>query len=81
MAGDLVGALADLDACCAAYPNDPEFLLRRAMILLPLGRIDDARAALQHAHAIHPGAGELLLRFADAAVITVRRGMLEPFVC
>jgi uncharacterized Ntn-hydrolase superfamily protein len=39
-ANDLTGALTDLDACCAAYPDEPEFLFRRAMVLLPLGRID-----------------------------------------
>lgn len=80
LANDLAGALADLDVCCAAYPNEPEFLFRRVLVLLPLGRIDEARQVLQQAHAIHTGWSELLLRFADAGVIPVDRGMLEPLV-
>jgi uncharacterized Ntn-hydrolase superfamily protein len=80
LANDATGALADLDACCAQYPDEPEFLVRRALLLLSLGRLDEARAALQRAHAIHPGWGELLLRFADAGVIPARREMLEPLV-
>jgi uncharacterized Ntn-hydrolase superfamily protein len=79
-AGDLTGALADLDACCAAFPNDPEFLGRRALMLLPLGRTEEAREALRRAQAVHPGGNELLLRFADAGVIPVRRQMLEPLL-
>jgi uncharacterized Ntn-hydrolase superfamily protein len=79
-ASDFAGALADLDACCAAFPDDPEFLGRRALMLLPLGRIEEARADLRRAKAIHPGGNELLLRFADAGVIPVRRQMLEPLL-
>ena len=80
MASDFVGALADLDECCAAYPNEAEFLFRRAMVLMPLGRIDEARAVLLQAKAINPGGEDLLLRFADAGLIPVKREMLEPFV-
>ncbi len=79
-ANDLTGALADLDVCCAAYPNEPEFLFRRTMVLLGLGRVEEARQALQQAHHIHPGWSELLLRFADAGIIPAHREMLEPLV-
>jgi len=79
-ASDFAGALEDLDACCAAFPDDPEFLGRRALMLLPLGRVDEARATLGRAKAIHAGGNELLLRFADAGVIPVRRQMLEPIL-
>jgi len=79
-ANDFPGALADLDACCTEYPDEPEFLFRRAMVLLALGRIDEGRATLQRAHRVHPGSSELLLRFADAGVIPVPRAMLEPLV-
>ena len=79
-ANDFAGALADLDACCTAYPIEPEFLLRRGQVLFALGRIDEARDALRQAHAIHPGWSEFLLRLADAGMIPVPREMLEPFV-
>ena len=79
-ANDFAGALADLEACCAAFPNDPEFHGRRALVLLPLGRIDEAREALRRARAIHPGGSELLLRFADAGLIPMPRQELEPIL-
>jgi hypothetical protein len=79
-ANDFAGALADLDACCAAYPIEPEFLLRRGQVLFSLGRIDEARDALRQAHAIHPGWSEFLLCLADAGVIPVSREILEPLV-
>jgi uncharacterized Ntn-hydrolase superfamily protein len=80
MAQDVSGALADLDVCCGEYPKEPEFLFRRSVVLLLLGRIPEAREMLQAAQAIHPGWSELLLRFADAGVIPTRREMLEPLV-
>jgi uncharacterized Ntn-hydrolase superfamily protein len=79
-AHDFAGALADLDACCTAYPDEPEWHFHRALVLLPLGRIDEARAALQRAYAIHPGWGELVLRYSDAGVIPAGRETLEPLV-
>jgi Flp pilus assembly protein TadD len=79
-ANDLAGALADLDACCEAYPGDAEFLCRRAMVLLPLGRITEASEMLRQAHAIYPGVPELLLRLADAGIFPIRRSQLEPLV-
>jgi GNAT superfamily N-acetyltransferase len=80
VANDGGGALADLDACCAAYPDEPEFLFRRALVLLMLARIDEATELLRKAHAIHPGWSEVLLRFADAGVIPAGREVLEPLV-
>lgn len=79
-AQDFAGALADLDACCEAFPDDPEFLGRRALILLPLGRVQEAREALRKAQAIQPGGNEILLRFSDAGLIPVPRQMLEPLL-
>jgi uncharacterized Ntn-hydrolase superfamily protein len=79
-ANDLPGALVDLDVCCSAYPNEPEFLFRRGLVLLALGRVEEAREVLQQAHTIHAGWSELLLRFAESGVIPVARAMLEPLV-
>jgi uncharacterized Ntn-hydrolase superfamily protein len=80
VAGDFTGALADLDVCCAAYPYEPQFLFRRALVLLPLGRFDEAREMLQRAHSIHPGWSEILLRFADAGAIPVSREIVVSLV-
>ena len=80
MANELPSALAELDTCCAAHPNEPEFLFRRGLVLLMLGQTNQAQEALQRAHAIHPGWSELLLRFADAGIIPVQREMLKPLV-
>jgi GNAT superfamily N-acetyltransferase len=80
VASDVGGALADLDVCCASHPDEPEFLFRRALVLLMLARIDEAAEALRKAHAIHPGWSEVLLRFADAGVIPAGREVLEPLV-
>jgi uncharacterized Ntn-hydrolase superfamily protein len=77
---DPAAALAELDACCAAFPDDPDFLGRRALVLLPLGRVAEARAALERARAVQPGAAELILRLADAGILPVDRRTLEPFV-
>jgi uncharacterized Ntn-hydrolase superfamily protein len=79
-ANDFVGALADLDASCEAFPDDAEFAVRRALVLLALRRMDEARAELRHAHDIHGGSIEAVLRFADAGVIPIGRGMLEPLM-
>lgn len=80
VAGDLVGALADLDACHAAYPDEPEFLTRRALVLLAFGRMDEAREMVRRAAAIHSGWAEYLLRFADARVMPIPRELVEPLV-
>jgi uncharacterized Ntn-hydrolase superfamily protein len=79
-AGDLSGALEDIDACCAAYPNEPEFLVRRALFLLAFGRVDDAREMVQRAYRIHPGWAEFVLRFADARITPIPREAVEPLV-
>ena len=60
------------------YPDEPEFLFRRALVLwLQLGRTDEARDVLSQAEAVHPGWSELALRFADAEMIPVRREELK----
>jgi len=43
---DLSGSLADLDVCCSGYPNEPEFLFRRVLVLFALEQVDEAREAL-----------------------------------
>ena len=68
------------DACCAKYPTEPEFLFRRALVLLQLGRTDEARDVLSQAEAVDLGWSALPLRFADADMISVRRDELETLV-
>jgi uncharacterized Ntn-hydrolase superfamily protein len=80
LANDPVAALVDLDACCAAHPDEATFLFRRALALLALDRRSEARDVMRGAQAIHPGWGELLLRFADAKVISTRREDLEALL-
>jgi uncharacterized Ntn-hydrolase superfamily protein len=79
-ANDFPGALADLDASCDACPDDTEFVVRRALVLLAIRRVDESRAALQHAYEIHPGSIEAALRFADAGVIPIGRNIIESLV-
>jgi uncharacterized Ntn-hydrolase superfamily protein len=79
-AGDFRGALVDLDACCAAYPDEPEFLTRRALLLLAVGRFDEARRMVEQAEAIHHGWAEYLLRFADVRVTPMPRELVESLV-
>lgn len=78
--GDFNGALADLDVCLGAYPDEPQFLFRRALVLLSLERFDEAREMVQHAHSIHPGWSEILLRFAEAGAIPVSREIAASLV-
>ena len=58
-AGDLVGALASVDAACEAAPEYPEYQWERALILLALGRFEEGwpayewRWRLPH-HPPHP---------------------------
>jgi hypothetical protein len=80
MESNFAAAASDLEQCCAEFPEDPEFLCRLALFLMPMGRVQEASAALQRAHDLHPGSIELLLRFADAGVIPIRRAMLERYV-
>jgi uncharacterized Ntn-hydrolase superfamily protein len=78
--GDPKGALDDLDACCTAYPDEPEFLVRRGLVLLSLGRMNEARGAFARARSVHPGWSEVVLRFADAGVVPVGRELLAPLL-
>jgi Flp pilus assembly protein TadD len=43
-----------LDASCEAFPAEPEFLFRHALVLLAIGREAEARDALGQAHGLHP---------------------------
>jgi uncharacterized Ntn-hydrolase superfamily protein len=80
MVGDISAALADLDACCAAYPNEPEFLTRRALMLLASGRAAEARRMVERAHAIYPGWSTFLVRFTDAGIVPIPRAAVEALV-
>jgi hypothetical protein len=80
LAGDADAALPDLDASCAAAPEEPTFHFRRALALLSLQRVGEAREALHFASAIHPGWNDLLLRFADAGLVPVPREKLAALV-
>jgi uncharacterized Ntn-hydrolase superfamily protein len=80
VAGNFSAALDDLDACCAAYPEEPEFLTRRALLLLAVGRFDEAHRMVERAEAIHHGWAEYLLRFADARVMPMPRDLVTSLV-
>jgi uncharacterized Ntn-hydrolase superfamily protein len=79
-AGDLAGALSDLDASCAAYPDEPEFLCRRAGVLMALGRLGEAREMIARACAINAGWGEWIMRLADAGLIPASREQLQSMM-
>ena len=53
-AGDVVGALAELDAGLAQKPEHPPLLYHRACILTRAGRLDEARPALERALELDP---------------------------
>ncbi len=76
--GDLSGALEDI--CGAAYPNEPEFLIRRALILMAFRCVDEAREMVRRAHSIHAGWAEFVLRLADARIIPIPREAVERLV-
>lgn len=80
LAGDLAGALDDLDACCHAFPKEPDFLTRRALVLLALGRAAEARETMERAYAIHPGWAEFVRRFAEAQVVPMPPAALISLV-
>ena len=78
--GDVKGALADLDICCEAYPQEPDFLTRRALVLLSLGRTSEARATIERACAIHRGWAGYVLRLADAGILRIPRDRVVALV-
>ncbi|HZO82794.1 MAG TPA: DUF1028 domain-containing protein [Candidatus Binataceae bacterium] len=78
-AGDVEGALADLETCCTAYPDEPEFVARMALTLLASGRTDEARARFGQIRAIDPGWAEFLLRFARSGVIPIAPQAVESW--
>jgi len=53
-AGDVDGALAELDAGLAQKPEHPPLLYHRACILTRAGRLDEARPALERALELDP---------------------------
>ena len=74
LATDPAGALADLDASLAAFPDDFEFRYRRGVALLALGRTEEARAAIAGAGGQDPM--EWLLRMAEAGALPMSRDVL-----
>ena len=78
--GDFNGALAELDVCCDAYPEEPDFLTRRALVLLALGRTSDARAMIERACAIHRGWADYVVRLADAGILRIPRDRVASLV-
>ena len=80
LAGRIDEALADLAACTAAFPDEPEFLARHGFVLLMAGELAAARDMFGRANAIQPTWGEYVLRLADAGIIPVRRDALAPVV-
>ena len=75
-----MGALEELAAVCADYPREPDFLCRRAGVLMALGRMDEARDMAASACAIGPGWGEFLMRLADVGIVPVSREILKQLV-
>jgi tetratricopeptide (TPR) repeat protein len=57
-AGDLEGALAELDAGLSAKPDHPALHYHRACILSRAGRLDEAREALDRALSLDPKLAE-----------------------
>ncbi len=76
LASDPAGALADVDAVLAEFPEDGEFLGRRVMALMANGRFPEAKTALTAAQEANPNAREFMLRLADAGIIPVGRDVL-----
>ncbi len=79
-AGDFASALALVDESCATYPDEPEFLVRRACLLLALGRAAEARDAMARACAVHPGWAVYALRLVEAGVLPLPRDAVESLV-
>jgi uncharacterized Ntn-hydrolase superfamily protein len=79
-ADDFNGALAELDICCAAYPQEPDFLTRRALVLLALGRTREARATMERACAIDRGWADYVVRLADAGILRIPRDRVASLV-
>ncbi|MGQ0604719.1 MAG: DUF1028 domain-containing protein [Anaerolineales bacterium] len=78
--GDPMQAMADLQTCLEAYPNEPEFLYRFALALAAGQQFEAARATMARAVAVNRGWAEFVLRFADAGLIPVTREALAPLV-
>jgi capsular polysaccharide biosynthesis protein/Flp pilus assembly protein TadD len=61
-------ALASVDRALEAFPDSGQFHSMRGKVLIPLGRIDEARQALERALELRPGDGLARLRLAQASV-------------
>ena len=66
---DLESAIAEIEACCQAYPDEPEFAYRRALFLAGAGYLPEAMQRLAELDAAHPNWIETIRRFAQAGVI------------
>jgi tetratricopeptide (TPR) repeat protein len=71
-ANDYAGALAALEAVPAAA-RDARYYTYRAGLLLNVGRVEDAAAAIQRALALDPNAGEALAQRAIIQVVQNRK--------
>jgi Flp pilus assembly protein TadD len=65
--GDAGGALEQYDALCKARPKNGDLLLGRAFALTKLGRLDDAREALDQAESLG----------ANPRVVRAQRALLD----
>jgi len=80
MAGDGAFALAEFEACCAAFPDEPEFIFRRGLALAAAGRYPEAVQQLAELRAKHPNWIETLRRFARAGVIPATPEQIEALL-
>jgi serine/threonine protein kinase len=69
---DLQSALHDIDAVLSGNPSSTRALWRRAFILGPMGRIDDATADIKTAVLLEPASAELRQKWGDFLVQTRR---------
>jgi uncharacterized Ntn-hydrolase superfamily protein len=80
LAGDGEFALAEFEACCAAFPGEPEFAFRRGLALAATGRYPEAVQQLAELGAKHPNWIETLRRFAAAGVIPATPEQVEALL-
>ncbi len=66
--GDLAGAFASLEGVGAGIP-DPRFFTYRAVLLLSVGRVEEARSDIRRALALDPKDGQALALLSLIAVV------------